>query len=50
MTNEMLSCVLPSAIIQMDDEGLVSKLFKRLIVVAIHVSCVGMDVNKSDKD
>lgn len=32
---------LPSAIVQVDDERLISKLFKRLIVVTIHVSCVG---------
>lgn len=30
-------CVLPSAVVQVDDERLVSKLFKRLIMVTIHV-------------
>lgn len=36
---------LPSAIIKMDDKSLISKLFKRLIMVTIHVSCVGMQEN-----
>ena len=30
---------LPSAVVQVDDEGLVSKLLKRLVMVAVHVSC-----------
>lgn len=39
-TDRQQSCVVPSAIVQMDDEGLVSKLFKGLIMMAIHVPCV----------
>lgn len=29
----------PSAVVQVDDKGLISKLFKRLIMVSIHVPC-----------
>lgn len=38
-TNSEQSSDVPSAIVQMDDEGLVSKLFKGLIMVPIHVPC-----------
>lgn len=39
-TNSKRSSAVPSAIVQMDDERLVSKLFKGLIMVPIHVPCV----------
>lgn len=38
---QCFSADLPSTIVQMDDEGLISELFKCLVMVAIHVSCVG---------
>jgi len=31
----------PSAVVQVDDDGLVSELLERLVMVAIHVPCVG---------
>lgn len=42
-TDSEQSSDVPSAIVQMDDEGLVSKLFKGLIMVPIHVSCVAKE-------
>lgn len=39
----------PSAVVQVDDKSLVSKLFERLIMVTIHVSCDGAQGNNSAK-
>lgn len=32
--------VLPSTVVKVDDEGVVSKLLEGFVVVAVHVSCV----------